>query len=175
MSTISESLDAAEAVSASSAVEAVHTEQERPLEYASSCCIPTTWIDLPLLSITPYNHDTSIFSFGLPKGAINPGLPTCGCLLMMAPGADHDGSDAIRPYTPISPPNTLGRFDLLIKRYGQWGDKCVPGTIWSAFSYNITAHSYKPQGAMSNYIFSRKVGDTLKVSLSFFFISLIHS
>jgi hypothetical protein len=133
------------------------------LEYASSCVIPTTWIDLPLLAITPYNHDTSIFSFGLPPGHDTLGLPTCACLLMMAPGADHNGGDAIRPYTPISSSSVKGRFDLLIKRYDQWGEKCMPGTIWATFSYNDKPHSYKPKGAMSNYMFERQIGQTMKV------------
>ena len=51
------------------------------LEYASSCCIPTTWKDFPLLNVIPYNHDTSIFEFGLDEGqSLN--LPVCGCMLM---------------------------------------------------------------------------------------------
>ena len=74
-----------------------------PLEYASTCCIPTTWISLPLLLIEPYNHDTSIFTFGLPEGRSSLGLPTYACLLMLAPDCEHGGGNAIRPYTPISP------------------------------------------------------------------------
>ena len=45
-------------------------------EYASSCALPCArWSELPLLRVRPYNHDTSIFEFGLaPLGA--PQLPT---------------------------------------------------------------------------------------------------
>ena len=54
---------------------------EGALEYASSCCIPTTWKEYKLIGVTPYNHDTSIFAFGLDEGqSLN--LPVCGCILM---------------------------------------------------------------------------------------------
>jgi hypothetical protein len=49
----------------------------------------------------------------------------CACLLVRAPGRgrgskgkdDWDGSDAVRPYTPISDNDLVGRFELLVKRY----------------------------------------------------------
>ena len=53
-------------------------------------------------------------------------LPVCACLLLNAPGKgrkegggkdDFDGSDAVRPYTPISDNSMLGQFELLVKRY----------------------------------------------------------
>jgi hypothetical protein len=133
------------------------------LEYASCCTIPTSWIELPVLDIQVYNHDTSIFTFEVPPGHDNLSLPTCACLLALGPGADHNGSDAIRPYTPISPGDRKQSFQLLIKRYDQWGQKCDPGSIFASFAYNTNPHSYKPKGAMSNYFFERKVGDTVQV------------
>ena len=42
--------------------------REDGLQYASSCCIPTTWKEYNLIEVTPYNHDTSIFAFGLNEG-----------------------------------------------------------------------------------------------------------
>jgi hypothetical protein len=136
--------------------------------FVGNCAIPTEWIELPLLRISPYNHDTSIFSFGLPPSPHSDSrclnLSTCGCLLLLAPDCEHGGGDAIRPYTPISNNLTaVGYFDLLIKRYDQWGQKCEPETIFSYFNYNVTQHAYKPKGAVSNYLFERKIGDLVKV------------
>jgi hypothetical protein len=147
-----------------------------PVSYASACVIPTSWTALPVLSIAVYSHDTSVFTFGLPGGGAGGegclGLPACACLLALAPGADHDGSDAVRPYTPISPGDKKGSFDLLIKRYDQWGEKCPPDSIFAFFSYNVKPHAYKPKGAMSNHIFNLKVGDTLQVLIIFILLSL---
>jgi len=96
-----------------------------PLEYASSCFLPTTFVELPLIGRREYNRDSTIYTFGLPDGqSLN--LPVCACLLLKAPGKgrkegggkdDFDGSDAVRPYTPISDNEMLGKFELLVKRY----------------------------------------------------------
>ena len=94
------------------------------LEYASTCIIPTTFIDLPLIAKREYNHDSTIYTFGLPEGK-SLSLPVCACILLKAPGRgrgpngkdDFDGSDAIRPYTPVSDNSMLGQFELCIKRY----------------------------------------------------------
>jgi cytochrome-b5 reductase len=114
------------------------------LEYASACVVPTTWEEYPLLSVQAYNHDTSIFEFGLePEQSL--GLPVCGCILMLAPGQGPDGQDEVRPYTPISDNSMLGRFQLLVKRYPAWGEPHYP-------------MNYKPPGAVSNYIHSLEPG-----------------
>ena len=82
--------------------------EHQELEYASSCCIPSTWKEYILIGVTPYNHDCSIFEFGLEPGqSLN--LPVCACVLLEAPGGN------VRPYTPIS--EAAGRFSLLVKRY----------------------------------------------------------
>jgi cytochrome-b5 reductase len=53
-------------------------------------------------------------------------LPVCACILLKAPGKgrkdgggkdDFDGSDAVRPYTPMSDNSMTGKFELLVKRY----------------------------------------------------------
>ena len=131
---------------------------EPALEYASSCVIPTTWQRYPLVAVTPYNHDTSIFEFGLPPGQVrclphpthaspqperrrapqSLSLPVCGCILM-ATNPAPDGSEEVRPYTPISDNGTCGKFQLLVKRYPAWGSPSFP-------------HNYKPPGAVSNFI-----------------------
>jgi hypothetical protein len=119
-----------------------------PPSFASSCVIPTTWTPCKLLAVTPYNHDTSIFEFEVP-GSL--GLPTCGCLLLKAPGKEHawipGNGDAVRPYTPVSPESMQGKFQLLIKRYREWGGP--PPTEKDGWALH---HSYKPAGAVSNYL-----------------------
>ena len=87
-----------------------------PLEYASSCFLPTEWTALPLLARREVSADTTIYDFELPeKQRLN--LPVCACVLLKAPGCGPDGADAVRPYTPISDNSLVGRFELLVKRY----------------------------------------------------------
>lgn len=119
------------------------------LEYASQCALPTTWVSLPLMARRPVNHDTHIFDFGVPDGFEAIQLPTCACLLLCADNAEHGGGDAIRPYTPISPEDMKGRFQLLVKVYQQWGDP-------------LYAHSFRPAGAASNFINRLQIGECIK-------------
>ena len=108
------------------------------LEYASTCVIPTTWEPFRVRSVEQVNHDTAVFTFELPEGTTL-GLPVCGCLLVLAPGREHGGGDAVRPYTPVSPPWMTGGFELIVKRYAEWGEKRFVA-------------SYRPAGAVSNYL-----------------------
>ena len=86
----------------------------KKLVFASSCYLPTTWIPLRFLARHPVNHDTHFFDFELPAGKqLN--LPVCACLLLCAPGREHGGGDAVRPYTPVSPPGMKGKFRLIVK------------------------------------------------------------
>ena len=143
-----------------------------------TCAVPSEWTELELLEVRPYNHDTSIFRFRLPKGKAKLNLPVGGFLLAMAAGCEHDGTDAIRPYTSIqdddaqpwqklsyndSLPNNAddktGTFELLCKRYDQWG---VKESVQTHFLFTKTNHSYRPPGAVSNYLHRLKVGDYVK-------------
>ena len=85
------------------------------LEYASTCVIPTEWLDLPLIRRTEVTANTRQFTFGTPAGKPL-ALPTCACLLVK--GVDSEGEDAVRPYTPVSQA-VAGEFDLLVKVYEQ--------------------------------------------------------
>merc|ERR1712078_15576 len=85
-------------------------------EYCSTCVIPTDWAEVPLVGRRKYNHDSTVFSFGLPAGkSLN--LPVCACVLVR--GKNASGEVAVRPYTPTSPNSVLGSFDLLVKVYEQ--------------------------------------------------------
>jgi hypothetical protein len=167
------------------------------VDYLGGCAIPTDWIDLPLLSLKQYNHDTSIFRFALPPGYSKLNLPMASYLLVKVPLADHDGQPpAIRPYTSITneddvllqPSNIKseldspsadmerlesssvesGYFELLCKRYDQWGTK---ESIQTHFLFTRTDHSYKPPGVVSNYIHRLQPGQTLSFKCKF--VSLI--
>ena len=74
------------------------------------------WAEVPLVGRRKYNHDSTVFSFGLPAGkSLN--LPVCACVLVR--GKNASGEVAVRPYTPTSPNSVLGSFDLLVKVYEQ--------------------------------------------------------
>jgi ferredoxin-NADP reductase len=137
--------------------------EDAPSSSSSSslgCAIASQWTPLTLMSVDMYNHDVGIFRFQLPEGCDRLDLPVGATLLVRAPGRDHDGSDAVRPYTSISDNSVaVGYFDLLCKRYDQWGVQESPSTH---FLYTKTNHSYKPAGAVSNYIHSLRPGDKLE-------------
>ncbi|KAH8948376.1 hypothetical protein BDL97_11G091300 [Sphagnum fallax] len=100
---------------------------------------PNEWVDFKLQETYDVNHNTKLFRFSFDPEK-NLGLNVASCLLAMADiGTKEDGSPkkVIRPYTPISPPDSKGYFDLMIKVY--------------------------PQGLMSQHIAHLKPGDTLAV------------
>jgi len=129
-------------------------------DYISSCTIPSTWIELELLEIRQYNDDTSIFRFQLPDSQQYLRLPIGSFLLVKAPDCEHGGGDAIRPYTSISIDGN-GYFELIVKRYKEWGVKEEALKAQTHFLFIKTDHSYRPAGAASNYIHNLKVGNRL--------------
>ena len=102
------------------------------LSYASNCCIPNEWYDLKLITRREHNHDTTEYGFQLLKRQ-SLDLPVCSAIFLKAPGwgrkakgtlgteekndGDFDGTDAVRPYVPISDPKLEGSFQILVKRY----------------------------------------------------------
>ena len=140
-------------------------------EHASTCAISTRWTPLTLVSVTPYNHDTSLFCFSLslllsrhPSEAAGLDLPVGACMLIRAPNCEHlpMGGDAIRPYTTISSEEEIratGCMSIMVKRYDEWGKRETPSTH---FLFTKTDHTFRPAGAVSNYIHRLKVGDTLE-------------
>jgi hypothetical protein len=134
------------------------------------CAVPESWTEVKLLAITPYNHDTSVFRFQLPHSKPRLNLPTGGFLLVLAPGCEHGGGDAVRPYTSVQDDDLNpssggpGTFEILCKRYDQWG---VQESVTTHFLFTKTNHSYRPPGAVSNYIHKLNAGDTIKVKRTF--------
>lgn len=136
-------------------------------KYRSTCTIPPEWTDLQLLEVIKYNHDTSLFRFSLPRACSHLQLPVGGFLLVKAPNREHGGGDAVRPYTSVSDDGEndsvhsggTGTFQILCKRYAEWGQKENPQTH---FLFTKTDHSYRPPGAVSTYIHELVPGDTLQ-------------
>jgi hypothetical protein len=141
--------------------------------FISECSVPPVWTDLTLTSTRQYNHDTNIFTFRLPEGCQKLNLPVGGFLLVLVPTETHSAnftngsvvSGTIRPYTSIADDNilnigcTTGHFELLCKRYDQWGKE---ETTQTHFLFTKTNHSFRPPGIVSNYIHKLKIGETLK-------------
>jgi len=126
------------------------------------CSIPPRWTRLKLVEIRRYNHDTSFFRFELPEGTSKLHLPPGSHMLIKAPNCEHGGGDAIRPYTSVTSEEEqvkTGTFELLVKRYAEWGVKESPQTH---FLFTKTDHTYRPAGAVSNYIHSLAPGDDLE-------------
>ncbi|KAF9484116.1 NADH-cytochrome b5 reductase [Pholiota conissans] len=101
---------------------------------------PQNFVALKLKKITPYNHNASKFTFELPDNQAS-NIPIASCIVVKSTDAealkDGEGKPIIRPYTPISTPDTPGELTLLIKRY--------------------------EAGNASKHIHSLKVGDSLSV------------
>ena len=133
-------------------------EASAPEEFVSSCYFGSKWVSCTLDRVLKYNSDTSIFRFALPDVGAKLNLPIGGVLLARAVGRDHDGSDAIRPYASITDNNTVGYFEVLCKRYDEWGQKETPTSLF----FGATNHAYKPPGAMSEYIHSLVPSQTLE-------------
>ena len=121
--------------------------------------IPDKWTPLKLLEVSPYNSDTSIFRFELPSGQEQLQLPTFSYLLVLAPGCERNGEDAVRPYASISDESARGYFEIIVKRYDQWGIEESPT---NNILYTRTNHSYRPAGVVSNYIHDLKRGEFLQ-------------
>lgn len=104
----------------------------QPSKPGSPGLSPKDFTPLKLKSVTPYNHNTQIYTFELPDPNAYLNLPVSSCIMLRYKGAD--GKDVIRPYTPIDT-HRKGEVVLLIKVY--------------------------EKGNMSKHIEQMQVGDTL--------------
>ncbi|KAK9861443.1 hypothetical protein WJX84_008451 [Apatococcus fuscideae] len=108
---------------------------------AASALDPNEWRAFKLHSIdTGGPPNTNRYRFALPDPQQEVGLPVASCLVTRAAiGSEKDDGTrkfVIRPYTPTSPKDAKGYFDLVVKVY--------------------------PQGNMSKHIGDLKEGDTLE-------------
>lgn len=100
---------------------------------------PDKWLEFKLQDTARVSHNTQLFRFSFDP-ATKLGLDVASCIITRAPiGEETEGRRkfVIRPYTPISDPESNGYFDLLIKVY--------------------------PEGKMSQHFASLKPGDVIEV------------
>lgn len=97
---------------------------------------PELFQDFVLKEKTLISHNVAIYRFALPRPTDILGLPI-GQHISLAATIEGQPKEVLRSYTPISSDNEAGYFDLLVKAY--------------------------PQGNISKYLTSLKVGDTMKV------------
>ncbi|XP_072984206.1 NADH-cytochrome b5 reductase-like protein [Typha latifolia] len=100
---------------------------------------PEKWLQFKLQETARVSHNTQLFRFSFDP-AVKLGLDVASCILTRAPiGEESEGRRkyVIRPYTPISDPDSKGYFDLLIKVY--------------------------PDGKMSQHFTTLKPGDIVEV------------
>ncbi|KAK7264951.1 hypothetical protein RJT34_32565 [Clitoria ternatea] len=118
----------------------VHLEERiEQVESKNIALNPDKWVEFRLQDTARVSHNTQLFRFSFdPTKKL--GLDIASCILTRAPlGQDDEGKPkfVIRPYTPISDPESKGYFDLLIKVY--------------------------PEGKMSQHFASLKPGDVVEV------------
>ncbi|KAJ7042530.1 ferredoxin reductase-like C-terminal NADP-linked domain-containing protein [Mycena alexandri] len=75
---------------------------------------PTTWLEFPLAKKTIISPNTAIYRFSLANPNDYLGLPVGKHISV---GAEINGKEIVRSYTPISSDDQKGSFDLLIKSY----------------------------------------------------------
>ncbi|KAJ6698275.1 putative proteinDH-CYTOCHROME B5 REDUCTASE-LIKE [Salix purpurea] len=100
---------------------------------------PDKWVEFKLQDTARVSHNTHLFRFSFDPAA-KLGLDIASCIITRAPiGQDAEGKTkyVVRPYTPISDPDSKGYFDLLIKVY--------------------------PEGKMSQHFATLKSGDVVEV------------
>ncbi|KAJ1435186.1 Riboflavin synthase-like beta-barrel [Sesbania bispinosa] len=115
---------------------AEHVNGEKSRDIALN---PDKWIEFKLQDTARVSHNAQLFRFSFDPTK-NLGLDVASCIITRAPlGQDAEGKPkyVIRPYTPISDPESKGYFDLLIKVY--------------------------PEGKMSQHFASLKPGDVIEV------------
>ncbi|KAL7590251.1 hypothetical protein Lser_V15G37827 [Lactuca serriola] len=100
---------------------------------------PKKWQAFKLQDKATVSHNTHIYRFSFDPN-LKLGLDVASCLITRAPLGQHEDGKTkyvIRPYTPISDPDSKGYFDLMIKVY--------------------------PEGKMSQYFAKLKPGDIVEV------------
>ncbi|KAM0919151.1 hypothetical protein ACQ4PT_008398 [Festuca glaucescens] len=124
---------------ASSPPTVAHMEEKGEEAAAKVALNPDKWLEFKLQEKATVSHDSQLFRFSFDPST-KLGLDVASCLVTRAPiGQEVEGRRkfVIRPYTPISDPDSKGHFDLLIKVY--------------------------PDGKMSQHFANLKPGDVLEV------------
>jgi cytochrome-b5 reductase len=108
----------------------------KPSTYKPS--LDGNWKSFKVEKVVSLNHNVKQFTFSLPEGTTELGLPTAGFVLTKYQPKDSD-KPIIRPYTPVMPDDEGAKtFDMVVKIY--------------------------EQGKMSKHIGSLKPGDELEIN-----------
>ncbi|WJX95755.1 NADH-cytochrome b-5 reductase-like protein [Trifolium repens] len=125
----------------SSSPNLVHSDQiaQEDIKPQNIALVPDKWVEFKLQDTARVSQNTNLYRFSFdPTKKL--GLDVASCILTRAPlgqDAEEKPKYVIRPYTPISDPESEGYFDLLIKVY--------------------------PEGKMSQHFASLKPGDVVEV------------
>lgn len=96
-------------------------EKEAPEMKLRPMLDPNEAKEFKLQSVARVTHNTNRFRFvpwGDPTMSRSTflNMPVASCITVQA---EMNGETVVRPYTPVTLPNTVGHFDLVIKRYAQ--------------------------------------------------------
>lgn len=89
---------------------------EASLRKPGECVFNEEFQPAKLVSKMAVGKTTQVFTFELPDTSKPLGLSTCACILAKG-GKDDEGNAVVRPYTPISTNNLIGKFELMVKVY----------------------------------------------------------
>ena len=109
--------------------ETAQTTQTQPRSFS-----PEEWRPFEIVNIFPISHNTRLFRMKLDSKEHVMGISVASCILLQG---EADGELVARPYTPTTHNETMGWFDLIIKKY--------------------------PQGAVSSFMFKKDIGDHIRV------------
>ncbi|XP_038984657.1 LOW QUALITY PROTEIN: NADH-cytochrome b5 reductase-like protein [Phoenix dactylifera] len=99
--------------------------------FSFSALDPEKWLEFKLQETARVSHNTQLFRFSFDPAA-KLGLDIASCILTRRPIAEESEGRrkyVIRPYTPISDPDSKGYFDLLIKVYSEWEDEPASASL----------------------------------------------
>ncbi|PWA68021.1 FAD/NAD(P)-binding oxidoreductase [Artemisia annua] len=113
-----------------------HLDEIKEETGPKTALIADKWKEFKLQEKAKVSHNTYLYRFSFDPN-LKLGLDVASCLVTRAPlGEDDEGKKkyVVRPYTPISDPDSKGYFDLMIKIYpegkmSQHFDKLKPGDV----------------------------------------------
>ena len=97
---------------------------------------------LKISSITDFNHDTIIMRFEFPDPEWIIGMPVANHIRFFKPKEEGEASQLCRQYSPVTPINTKGYADFVIKCYAR-------------------TEEFPEGGKMSHFIRTLSVGDSV--------------
>jgi len=106
-------------------------------------------------------HDTVLLTFKLPDSSKPLGLSTCACILCKFDDSSS-GEAVVRPYTPVSSNDMVGKFQLVIKVYreGKMSRYLNEAPLGSAVQFKHIKFNVKTQYPFAKKHITMLVGGT---------------